>query len=348
MTSPSLKVLAVNPLDYADELKELFLAEDHPNFPKVFDRAYVSAAQSGGKSWIGTDAEGRLVLHIARFPRRFTLGERAVAGGVLLDLIAAKSHRTVVPALTLMRRLAADSKGEQDVDFVYATPSAVGSAVLRAAGFSIVDTLRRFVFPLADERWYAHAATRVYQTMLRVRAWSTAATAVEHPAERFDAGAFERPPGATPALRPLRPAELYRQCLAGYPSSADHWFTFHRGSRITQPSAAVLVRGGGDRVATLLSLSREPSLPVSAIIPGLAAALRRTGYRRLWVYTLTGTQFARELTRAGFVARPDHLPMLTYAVTELGAEALRSVATWEVTGLDCDPYLHVSSDRPAA
>jgi hypothetical protein len=334
----STKVVSANPLDHAGEIKQLFLADGHPEFAEFFDRAYPSAVRSGGKSWVGLDAEGRLVMHVARFPRRFTLGDRTIVGGVLLDLIAAKSHRTFVPALTLMRQMTTDSKGERDVDFLYATPNAQAGALLKAAGFSAAATLGRFVFPLADERWYADVAARVYRTMARIRAWNTSAHAVEHPAQRFDASAFERPPGVAPALRPIRPSELYRECLAGYPSSADHWFTFHRVARTTQPSAAVLVRGGADRVATLFSFSREPSLPVSAIVPALAAALRRAGYRRLSVPTLTETHFARELTRAGFVPRPDRLPMLAYAVTELGAEALRSVASWEITGIDGDPY----------
>jgi hypothetical protein len=99
------------------------------------------------------------------------------------------------------------------------------------------------------------------------------------------------------------------------------------------------VRGGADRIATLFSLSREPSLPLSAIVPGLTGALRRAGYRRLSVSTLAGTQFAKELKRAGFVPRADRSPMLAYALTELGGDALRSIANWEITRLDCDPYI---------
>jgi len=335
---PSLRIASANPLDHAGEIKGLFLADDRPEFPEFFDRAYPSAVRSGGKSWIGIDAEGRLVMHIARFARRFTLGERACAGGVLVDLIAAKSHRTFFPALTLMRQVVADSKAERDVDFLYGTPNAAGSALLKAAGFLTVGTVKRFVFPLADERWYAEAAARVYQTMLRVRSWHTSAEAVEHAAQRFDAGAFERPTGASPALRPFRPLELYRQCLAGYPSGADRWFTFHENARTTPASAAVLVRGGSDGTATLYSVSREPSLPLSAIVPELAAALRRAGYRRLAVSTLAGTRFAEELKRAGFIPRSDRAPMMACALTDLGADALRAGATWEITGLDGDPY----------
>jgi hypothetical protein len=339
MTATNLKISSANPLDHAGEIKELFLADDHPEFPGFFDRAYPSAMRRGGKSWIGVDADGRVVMHIARFQRRFTFGERTVSAGVLLNLIAAKSHRTVVPVLTLMRQLTTDSKGDRDVDFLYATPSPAGTAVLKAAGFGTVGSVGRFIFPLGDQRWYADAAARVYQTMVRVRAWNTSAKAVEYSAQDFDDGAVERPAGTALTVRPFHPPELYRECLAGYPSSVDHWFTFHREARTAQPHAAVLVRGGADRVATLFSLSREPSFPLSAIVPALAEALRRAGYRRLSVSTLIGTQFAQELTRAGFVPRPDRLPMLACTTTELGADAIRSLATWEITALDCDPYI---------
>jgi hypothetical protein len=175
--------------------------------------------------------------------------------------------------------------------------------------------------------------------MMRIRAWNVGTTAVEHAAQRFDADAFERPPNASPGVRPFRPPELFSQCLAGYPGSADQWFTFHRGPRTSQPSAAVLVRGGADRTTTLFSLSREPSLALSTIIPALAAALRRAGYHRLSLSTLAESQFAKELTGVGFIQRADHWPMMVYPVSELGADALRSVETWEITALDCDPYI---------
>ncbi|MDQ3995529.1 MAG: hypothetical protein M3303_00760 [Gemmatimonadota bacterium] len=332
----SLKIVSANPLEHAEEIKELFLANERPEFPEFFDRAYPSAVRGGGKSWIGVDADGRLVMHIARFPHRFAFGERTVVSGLLVNLMAAKSHRTVVPALTLMRQVTADSKGERDVDFLYADPNAAGTALLKAAGFATVGTLKRFVFPLAGGRWYTDAIARVYHARVRVRAWNHGARAVEYTAQHFNPDAFERPAGASPALRAFRPPDLYRQRLAGYPSSTDHWFTFHENARSTQPSAAVLVRGSLDRTATLYSLSREPSLRLFAIVPSLTAALRRAGYRRLSVSTLAGTHFAEELTRAGFIPREDSDPIMVCAVTELGADALRAAATWEITELDCD------------
>jgi hypothetical protein len=336
-----LQILPADPLDHESEIKELFLTHERPEFPEFFDRAYPSAARAGGKSWIGVDDGGRLVMHIARFPHRFVLGESTVVAGLLVNLMAAKSHRTIVPALTLLKQLIADSKATGDADFLYADPNPPGRALLKASGFSAVGDLERFVCPLADERWYADVAVRAYQTAVRIRTWNHTAKAVRHAAAGFDTAAFERPPGLSPALRPYRSPELFRQRLIGYPSEADLWFTFHASGRSTngrsrRASAAVLVRGSTDRVATLLSVSREPSLPLSAIMPSLAGALRRAGYRRLSVFTLAGTDFAQELTRVGFVRRGDTTSVMAYALTDLGAKALRAATTWEITQLDCD------------
>jgi hypothetical protein len=332
----SLRILCVSPLDYADELKRLFLAHDTPAFPECFDRAYPSVVRSGGKSWIGIDSEGHVVAHIARFPRRFALGKYTVAAGLLVDLMVAKSHRTFRPALALVRQMAANSKADADVDFLYGAPNAQAKGLFESTGFSTVGNLDRFVFPLADRRWYSDVFVQAYQRIVRIRNWSRAAEVVEHAAHGFDASAFERPAGETPFLRPFRPQELYRQCLADYPSNADYWFTFHLRRNASSPCAAVLVRGRSDRVATLMSLRREPSVPLSVIVPALAAALRRSGYRRLWVVTLSQTPLARQLMRVGFIPRHENRSVVACALTDLGTDTLGSAASWEITDLDCD------------
>src|SRR2546423_4597380 len=112
---PSFRVVCANPLEHSEEIKGLFLAHDVPDFPEFFDRAYPFVVREGGKSWIGFDGDGRVVAHIARFPRRFTLGTQTVVGGLLADLMTAKSHRTVFPGLTLVRQMTAQSQAEGNV-----------------------------------------------------------------------------------------------------------------------------------------------------------------------------------------------------------------------------------------
>jgi hypothetical protein len=124
---PSLKIVSVNPLEHAAQIKKLFLANERPDFPEFFDRAYPSAARSGGRSWIGVDSEGQVAMHIALFPHRFALREHTVIGGLLVNLMVAKARRTVVPALTLMRRVTEDAKADATIDFLYGNPNPSGS-----------------------------------------------------------------------------------------------------------------------------------------------------------------------------------------------------------------------------
>jgi hypothetical protein len=336
---PDLQTIDVNPLERAVEIKDLFLADNYSAFPEFFDRAYPSAVENGAKSWVGVDTNGRVATHIARFARQFTWRDKVLTGGVLLNLIAAKSHRTLLPAIALMRRMTSDSKTQRDVDFVYAIPSPAAAALLKAVGFSTLGSMDRFVFPLAGRRWYTDVPARLYQLAVRVRT-TNRAKAVEHAARDVDVTAFERPPGQSTRLRPMHPPEVYRQCLPNYPSATDQWFTFYLGMAEDHPDASVLVRGGAESVAILCSFSRVPGLLVSAVVPPLAASLRRAGYKRLQITTIAGTHFARELTAAGFIKRPHGLPFMALPVTESGVDALRCIADWEITELDGDPNIY--------
>ena len=305
---PGLNILCVNPLDHAEAIKELFRAHERPEFPEYFDRAYPSAVQKGAKSWIGLDANDQVVMHIARFSRRFALGERTVTGGLLVNLMVAKLYRTFLPALTLLRYQVRDSKANGEVDFLYGDPTPRAERILRAAGLSRTGTLERFVLPLSGRTWYEDVAVRSYLVLTRVRTRRHRLAGRAHAAQGFNANELERPVGQASVLRPFRPPTLYRERLPAYPGPTDYWFSFHENSRSAQPSAAVLVRGHPDRTAQWVSLTRDPSVPVSALVPPLAARLRKDGYHQLWMCTLSEAQFAREMQAAGFFLRHKDSP----------------------------------------
>jgi hypothetical protein len=333
---PSLAISCANPLQHASAIKELFVAHERPEFPEFFDRAYPSAVRGGGKSWIGMDETQRVVMHIGLFPQRFVLGDQTVIGGLLVNLMAARSYRTIFPALALLRRVVADSQAAGDVDFLYGDPNARAAGVLKAVGLEPVGELDRFAFPLASRHRLKDLAIRAYQRLMYMRSGDERLDAVAHAAAQFDVASLERPMGKTPSLRPFRPAELYRRRLAGYPSTTDHRFTFHWAGDEASPWAAALVRELPDGVAHLVSLTRAPSVQLGSVVPALATWLRRRGAERLWCSALVGTSLARELSRAGFVARHEPAPLVARALTDRGAAALRAVGSWEITDLDCD------------
>jgi hypothetical protein len=336
----SVSIIRVNPATYADAIKELFLAHERPEFPAYFDRAYHDG-ENGPTSWIALDDQERVVMHIARFPRLFTFGQRTLVGGLLANLMVAKSHRTGLPALRLIRTATSDSATDAHIDFLYGDPNARASGLLRSAGFSTVGMLQRFVFPLAASRWYVDALARVYQVLCRLRARSRGVELSEASATEFDPDEFTGRLEQGPAFRPVRPTALYRQRLAGYPAARDVWFIAHTRSQAARLAATLFVRGDLQRSAQLLSLARDPSVRLGTILPNVVDALRRQGYHRLWLLTLAGTHLAREITRAGFIPRRDGqgdggIPVMARALTVAGTEAVRAASIWEITDLDCD------------
>ena len=46
--------------------------------------------------------------------------------------------------------------------------------------------------------------------------------------------------------------------------------------------------------------------------------------------------FATELVRAGFIPRSDLMPILAFACTTAGDEAVRAAAHWEITAFDME------------
>lgn len=333
---PALNIVCVNPLDHAESIKELFRSHDRPEFPEYFDRAYPSAVRNGAKSWIGADSDGRVMMHVARFSRRFALGDHTGVAGLLVNLMVAQEHRTFLPALTLLRKAVADSKAARDIDFLYGDPNPRAERLLRAAGLVRIGTLERFVLPLADPRWYADVGVRLYLTLLRLRARRPRLAGKSYAAQHFDADALERPLRQAPTLRPFRPTELYHERLPAFPGPTDTWFTFQENGGSVRPAAAVLVRGESDRSVQLVSLTRDPAVPVFAIVPALAASMRDARYRQLWISALSEGEFARELKRAGFFLRHKNSPVMACPVTDLGGQAVRLAERWEITDLDCD------------
>ena len=173
-SAPSLVFARVNPLDYGDEIKDLFLAHERPEFPAFFDRTYADVVGEGAASWVGWDANGRICAHMAHFPRAFQLGKRVVRGSLLANLMVAKEHRTLWPALTLVRKLINDCRQSGSIDFLYGDPNDAALAILRAVGFRPVGALHRYVIPVGDQRRTVDLGIRLYHLLGRLRVQTTA------------------------------------------------------------------------------------------------------------------------------------------------------------------------------
>jgi hypothetical protein len=332
-----LTITPVNPLDHADEIKRLFVMHGRAEFPGFFDRAYRAAVRAGGLSWLGRDAAGAVVMHVACFPRRFRFGTRDVTGALLMNAIAVASYRSFFPARTLMRRARDDLKARGAIDFLYTDPNDPARAVLEASGFRCIGTVQRLVLPIGDRRWLVDGVIRLLHARRRwARGARSGPDASPWRAGEDSAAAFAAPWGDSPRLRPHYGTALYNARLEGYPGPSDTWFTFsHNGGG--SPAAGLLVRGpDAAGVASLHAIRRAPELTLEYVFPGLIRALRAAGCARLQIVTVAESAFAAELRRAGFVPRPDAGPLLAVPLTATGEDVLGAVRQWEITDLDCD------------
>jgi hypothetical protein len=332
-----LTITAVNPLDHEADIKQLFVTHERPEFPAFFDRAYALGVRAGGVSWVGRDRAGRVVMHVACFPQRFRFGEREVVGGLMMNALVARSHRSFFPAHALIRRAKEDTKARGDIDFVYTDPNEQAKAVMDMCGFVKVGTLARYVLPVGDRRWLLDRAIRLAHVVRLARRQGRRPSLVACPAGAFSPARFEAPSGDSPRLRPYHGSDRYASRMEGYPGPSDWWFTVCRNGDARAPTAGLLVRGpDGEGVATLYAVRREPRQLLSDLIPDIVAALRTRGCRRLQVWTLTESLFGTELRRAGFVPREAAASIVATALTATGEAVLRSAPLWEITSLDCD------------
>jgi len=331
-STAAVTIESVNPLEYAREIKELFLAHERPEFPDFFDRTYARAVEQGAVSWLGRDASGRVVMHIACMRRRFKFGDREVVAGLLANLVVATTHRSFFPALALVNRVARDTAAAGLLDFLYADPNDGARALLRGVHFVRIGTLQRYVLPVRGARPYVDAGVRLFHAALRIASGLRGrASVASRPAAAVRAEAFAEPHLASPRprLAAYHDRALYVSRLRGYPTERDWW--------LTCPELAVLVRGpDASGLASLLAMRWASPLSFRAVVPGLVAELRRRGCHRLYVMTVAESDLARTLRRSGFIPRCDTVPLFAFPLTALGEECVRSIKDWEITDLDCD------------
>jgi hypothetical protein len=332
-----LTIECVNPLAHGEEIKQLFLAHERPEFPDFFDRGYRDAVADGGTSWVGRDERGRLCAYIARFPSTFLFGDRIVRGGLLANVMVATAYRTFWPALALVRRVVNDSRQSASVDFLYTDPNESAASVLRAVGFRSVGVLRRFVLPLTDRRRSVDLGIWLYHLIGRVRARTTPLVVAEQRGSEAPEALDQAPTGATRSLRPVQGASLYRRRLAGYPSPNDCWYTFHStGSQGVPVGRALVRRTDSHGLAMVCALQCEPMTLWSSVLVALAQRLREGGAARLEVYVMAESPAASDARRAGFSPREERIPVVALPLTALGAEVSAAGSDWRLQPVDLD------------
>ncbi len=330
---PMPEISCVNPLLYESGINQLFVDNERTDHPEFFARAYSGAVADGAKSWIGTDAEGHVVMHTARFSHPFLFGERRVTGGLIVNIMVAKDYRTHHPARALFQRFVADSREDAETDFLYTETTERGANVLKAAGASVIGRIARFVLPIQEAKPGLDLAMRAYYEMRGLGTGARGLAATHHQAATFCSEPFDVPPGASDRLRGIHGIKLYRRRIKDYPTAQDHWITVDGAGH----TAAMLVRETGPNgVVTALKLHQHPSQNVAGVVLAMVPVLRREiNCRRLQLYTVAESKFAGELRRAGFIERESQ-PLVALPISPAGEEVVGHIEKWQIMQLDLD------------
>ena len=331
-----LRYECVNPLEYGAAIKALFSREGEPQFAAYFDRVYPSEVEAGGRSWVAFAPDGELVLHVARFLYEFMVQGRARTGGLTANLMVATRYRTLVPAVSLMRRVVADDSAGARVDFLYTTTTAQTVPVLKLAGFDELATVARYVLPLGDRNPLLDAGIRVRNSLQRrgvgrpIGGWKEYAGEA-FPMERFATCVDE---ASLSPLSPLRTERTFRRRLPGFPSGSDlAWLEEEPagGERLV----AVRVEADGKR-GDVTAISPAAARNFAHFIPTVAQQLRARGLTRLYLHAIEGSTLAVEAVRAGFVRRRDRSPFMAVPLRPDAAQLLALPGRWAVCGVDFD------------
>lgn len=332
-----LTIERVNPLDCAGEIKALFADEGDAGafFAPFFDRAYAAAVADGAHSWIGRDTTGALVMHMACFPHRFRFGDRTLKGGLGVNLIVARKHRSLLAALRLLNTLIADARA-LGFDFLFADPNLPGQTALKAAGFGVLGNLTRYAVPIAGRNLLESAAVVGLRTWSLLRTGSSSGALHCTPAAEFDAAPWYDAHAAERALVPVHSATLYARRLRDYPTRNDFWLV--NGPSPSDASVALLVRLEDD-VAALWAIRRRARAEMGDVVAALRSApdaLRPLGAARFQVWALRESALDAGFLAAGLQHREDTTPVQVLPLSSAGEEVARQPELWHITALDCD------------
>lgn len=341
MSGSSVRIERVDPVKHADAVKRFFVeegGEEFSDFPSYFDRTFPEAVDRGGKSWIGLDGSGRIILHWACLPIRLRWNSTVLRGGLMANLMAARDHRNFFSAYRLVTKVVGDLRSESDLDLLYGSPNDAGLAVTLKAGFENVGGYGRHVLPVSDPSRPAldgllWAYTHVHKALrgrrgTKVRRESADAVPVER---------FERPPETTPrTIVAFRPRHSYRRRLDDFPGEGQTWYVVERdGNGEALAHALVANFGGKGDYLSLVALFTAEGIGASAALVSITRALRQDGCRRIQAWAVEGSSREDELGRAGFRSR-DQDSLIVLPLSDTGTEAVGRTSRWELGWLDVD------------
>ena len=329
----ALKVRRIDPLTRADDLKRLFIDNERPEFPEWFDRAYPIAVSRGASAWILVDNADTVVGHISAFAKTWMVGDEAVKGSLLCNLMVDKDHRSFFPTAALMRRMSSDLRNDGS-NFLYSNPLGPGAeAAARAAGLRKIANMNRFLFPIGHDKALLHGATGLNLIGRRLlnRGVRAEPTTVEDVVRWTTTVRCRMSP-----VTPRRHRDLYFMRAGRLDGDDALAFSLVDGSGGQIGAALLRLQGTPPREATVLTMRCLDLGQVPAAAAVLATRLRSMGVRRLNTTALEESSFAAALVRGGFVQRKEPWTIAAVGLTGPGEAIVKGMAVSDVEKIDVD------------
>ena len=140
-----------------DECRDEILNLRKENFPeweaKKYDWYYRDNPYGPALCWVargGTDDS--VVGSTAVFPRRVSVGDNSLIGGITGDFGVSKKHRVLGPAVMLQKAGIA-AYNEKSIDFLYGYPNKGAELIQKRVGYKIIGHPVRLVRMLASRKY---------------------------------------------------------------------------------------------------------------------------------------------------------------------------------------------------
>lgn len=284
------------------------------------------------------EAQGAQGLH----PRLFHHGERAVSAIGLADYVVNAEHRSLGPALMLMRRGA--QIGAERFGLVYGLPNAKAAPVCARAGLKRLGMVQRYAKPLASRehlarrlpRWLARCCAPLLDQGMAIH---DRVRSLRAPARLVCTASHWNDP-ALDELWSSRPAELLLSERSGRmlqwrfgTEGRGPWQVCLAHDRSGQVCGYVVWRHEHGFVQVGDFLARDPHTLTQPLFLAFARLARRTKGQSISVEFFGSARVAAQLRDAGMVARPGQAPLFAGAATPA---AFLSPEAWYLTSFDND------------
>lgn len=286
----------------------------------------------------GTEPKGVQGLH----PRAFSFGTQCLRAVGLADYAVDAAHRSLGPALMLMRQ--GTQLGRERFDLVYGLPNQKAAAVLARAGLKRLGFVQRYAKPLRTHGQLARrlpavlagAVAPFVDTGLRLRdEWRTAlqrpalrCRTVDWSDARVDALWAQRPQGL---LLSERSQAMLRWRFGGAERGEWRPCLAHDSAGVLRGYVVWRMNDGFAEIGDFFSA--EPETMTAALMLAFTREARRAGAASISVSFFGAGAVARELQRSGMTPRPQQAPLFKLPGDD---PALDEPERWYVTGFDND------------